>query len=56
MKEKDQKPEEEEIEQEAAECGSVSPSNIYTRYDVIQDREDIVPSRLRDMRKKRKKK
>ena len=35
---------------------TTSPQQIYTRYDVIQEREDIVPSRLRSKRRRKKKK
>ena len=33
----------------------ITPRQIYTRDDVIQEREDLAPSRLRKKKKKRKK-
>ena len=34
---------------------AISPRQIYTRDDVIQDREDLAPSMLRKKRKRKKK-
>ena len=35
---------------------AVTNRQIYTRDDVIQEREDLAPSRLREQRKKKKRK
>jgi len=45
----------EEKEASADGCAGSSPSNIYSRYDVIQNRPDLAPSRLRDMKIKEQK-
>jgi hypothetical protein len=49
-------PTELELEEiEADGCSTTSPSGVYSRYDVIQEREDIAPSMILKRKKQQAK-